>query len=166
MKSPLTQSTAGSGTSVRIGRVRDDASPNFPDAASLAALRAWHAGLGTRQAVAQYLGEQRAHGQSSRAILGRIQRQLAAMARLRGREDIATLFENSGIDARRAGQGGGSRGGSVAPAPCTAAGDHRRHRSVAAESRRRRRSQAAYSCRTVLIGKTSRMGSVVSGAKP
>ena len=67
--------------------------PDFPDAASVAALRAWHAGLGSRQAVAQYLGDDRAHGQSSRAILGRIRRQLAAFARQRGRDDLAALFE-------------------------------------------------------------------------
>ncbi|CAN7342865.1 site-specific integrase [Cupriavidus necator] len=75
----------------------------FPDAASLAALRAWHAGLTTREAVARYLGEERAQGQSSRGILGRIRRQLAAYARSRQREDLAALFEVSA--AERAGKG-------------------------------------------------------------
>lgn len=75
----------------------------FPDAASLAALRAWHAGLTTREAVARYLGEERAQGQSSRGILGRIRRQLAAYARTRQREDLAALFEFSA--AERAGKG-------------------------------------------------------------
>ncbi|MBY4897094.1 phage integrase family protein [Cupriavidus sp. AU9028] len=93
MKSRLSPSTPASGTSPRIALIPDAGSADFPDAASLAALRAWHAGLGTRRAVAQYLGEQRAHGQSSRAILGRVRRQLAAIARLRGREDLAALFE-------------------------------------------------------------------------
>lgn len=65
----------------------------FPDAASLAALRAWHAGLSSREAVGRYLGEARAQGQSSRGILGRIRRQLAAYARSRQREDLAQLFE-------------------------------------------------------------------------
>ncbi|MGO4308159.1 phage integrase family protein [Cupriavidus sp. RAF12] len=65
----------------------------FPDAASLAALRAWHAGLTSREAVARYLGEARSHGQSSRGILGRLRRQLAAYARYRLREDLAVLFE-------------------------------------------------------------------------
>ncbi|MGY8524394.1 phage integrase family protein [Paracidovorax citrulli] len=71
----------------------DDVADDFPDAASLAALRAWHAGLGSRQAVAQYLGEERAHGQSSRAMLGRVRRQLAALARQGGRDDLAAFFE-------------------------------------------------------------------------
>ncbi|HIC66205.1 MAG TPA: integrase, partial [Paracoccus sp.] len=70
-----------------------DASTAFPDAASLAALRAWHAGLSSRQAVAQYLGQERARGQSSRAVLGRIRRRLAALARERGRDDLTALFE-------------------------------------------------------------------------
>ncbi|MGX6566733.1 phage integrase family protein, partial [Cupriavidus necator] len=75
----------------------------FPEAASLAALRAWHAGLATREAVARYLGEARAQGQSSRGILGRIRRQLAAHARTRQREDLARLFEIAA--AERAEQG-------------------------------------------------------------
>lgn len=69
------------------------AQSGFPDAAALAALRAWHAGLSTRQAVVRYLGEARAEGQSSRSVLGRIRRQLAAYARSRQRDDLARLFE-------------------------------------------------------------------------
>lgn len=65
----------------------------FPDAASLAALRAWHAGLSTRDAVARYLGEARARGESSRSVLGRVRRQLARLARERQRPDLAALFE-------------------------------------------------------------------------
>ncbi|ARK56153.1 phage integrase family protein [Burkholderia pseudomallei] len=65
----------------------------FPDAAELTALRGWHAGLSTREAVERYLGERRARGQSSRSVLGRIRRQLAAFARRRQREDLAVLFE-------------------------------------------------------------------------
>lgn len=65
----------------------------FPSQDSLAALRAWHAGLSTRDAIAKYLGEDRFHGQSSRGILGRIRRELAAYARYRHREDLAALFE-------------------------------------------------------------------------
>ncbi|MDV6321581.1 integrase, partial [Chromohalobacter sp. HP20-39] len=60
----------------------------LPDAAELAVLRAWHAGLSARKAVERYLGERRALGQSSRGILGRIRRQLAAFARQRQREDL------------------------------------------------------------------------------
>ncbi|SPD46708.1 site-specific integrase [Cupriavidus neocaledonicus] len=75
----------------------------FPDAAALAALRAWHAGLSTRKAVARYLGEERARGQSSRSLLGRIRRQLVAYARGRQRDDLAWLFEIAA--AERAGKG-------------------------------------------------------------
>lgn len=75
----------------------------FPDADSLAALRAWHAGMSTRAAVMRYLDADRAHGQSSRGILGAIRRQLATYARYRLREDLAVLFEFGA--AERAGQG-------------------------------------------------------------
>ena len=64
----------------------------FPDAASLAALRAWYEGLPAREAVSHYLGHRKADGQSSRGILGRVQRQLAAFARRRHRQDLAELF--------------------------------------------------------------------------
>ncbi|SPC18367.1 phage integrase family protein [Cupriavidus taiwanensis] len=76
----------------------------FPDAASLAALRAWHAGLTTREAVARYLGDERAQGQSSRGILGRIRRQLAAYARYRQREDLAALYEISAAERAEKGR--------------------------------------------------------------
>lgn len=67
--------------------------PDFPHAAELAVLRAWHAGLSTREAVERYLGERRAPGRSSRGVFGRIRRQLATFARRRRREDLAALFE-------------------------------------------------------------------------
>lgn len=76
---------------------------DFPDASALATLRAWHAGMSTRAAVAQYLDDERAHGQSSRGILGGIRRRLAAYARYRLREDLAVLFEFA--PAERATQG-------------------------------------------------------------
>lgn len=66
---------------------------DFPDAAALAALRAWHAGLSTRDAVSRYLDDARATGQSSRGMVSKIRRQLAAYARYRLREDLAQLFE-------------------------------------------------------------------------
>jgi hypothetical protein len=67
---------------------------DFPGTAALAALRAWFAGLSAREAVAQYLGHDRAIGQSSRAMLGDIRRQLARFARERHREDLASLLEH------------------------------------------------------------------------
>lgn len=65
----------------------------LPDAASLAALRAWYEGLPAREAVAQYLGHAKADGQSSRGMLGAIRRRLVRVARQRHREDLAALFE-------------------------------------------------------------------------
>ena len=78
---------------------------DFPDAAELAALRAWHAGLSTREAVERYLGERLTPGQSSRGVLGSIRRRLAAFARRRQREDLAVLFE---IQATERGKRGGA----------------------------------------------------------
>ncbi|ENZ79063.1 MULTISPECIES: site-specific integrase [Ralstonia] len=76
----------------------------FPHPAELAALRAWHAGLSTREAIERYLGERQTPGQSSRGVLGRIRRQLAAFARRRQREDLAVQFEIAASE--RAKQGG------------------------------------------------------------
>ena len=42
--------------------------------------------------MSHYLGHRKADGQSSRGILGRVQRQLAAFARRRHRQDLAELF--------------------------------------------------------------------------
>ncbi len=72
--------------------------PDFPDAASLAALRAWYAGLPAREAVVRYLGERKASGQSARGILGHIRRQLAEFARRRQRQDLADLFEHGAAE--------------------------------------------------------------------
>ena len=64
----------------------------FPSADELAALRAWYAGLPAREAVVRYLGQKKATGQSSRAMLSAIRRQLARFARTRGREELESLF--------------------------------------------------------------------------
>lgn len=72
----------------------EDGGPDaLPDAASLAALRAWFEGLPAREAVARYLGHVKADGQSSRGILGAIRRRLSRFARQRHREDLAALFD-------------------------------------------------------------------------
>src|SRR5260370_23171266 len=68
--------------------------PEFPDAACLAALRAWYAGITTRAAVTRYLPDHKMSGQSARSIVGRIRRQLIAFARSRQRADLAALFEH------------------------------------------------------------------------
>ncbi|MES2249236.1 MAG: phage integrase family protein [Pseudomonadota bacterium] len=66
----------------------------FPGSAALAALRAWYAGMSARAAVAQYLGQDKASGQSSRAMLSGIRRQLADHARARHREDLAEMLQH------------------------------------------------------------------------
>ena len=70
----------------------------LPDAAALAALRAWYEGMDSRAAVERYLGERRVTGESSRGLLGRLRRQVADFARGRNRADLAALFERA--DAR------------------------------------------------------------------
>jgi hypothetical protein len=65
---------------------------SLPDADALAALRAWHEGLSSRDAVTRYLGEARSAGQSSRGVIGAIRHEIAAFARSRHRGDLAKLF--------------------------------------------------------------------------
>lgn len=71
----------------------DCQTPAWPGPASLAAVRAWHEGLSARAAVSRYIQHRKFDGQSSRGMLGRIRRQLAAFARARQRVDLAELFE-------------------------------------------------------------------------
>jgi len=71
-----------------------EAPEGLPDAAALAALRAWYAGKSSREAVARYLGDRKARGQSARGILGSIRRQLVEFARQCHREDLATLLDH------------------------------------------------------------------------
>lgn len=72
--------------------------PRFPSADSLAALRGWYAGLPSRAAVARYLPDHRASGESSRAMIGRIRQQLAAFAESRHRPDLAAVFRHAPED--------------------------------------------------------------------
>lgn len=65
---------------------------SLPDAAALAALRGWHEGLSSKDAVTRYLSEARPPGQSSRGLIGAIRRDIAAFARSRHRDDLAKLF--------------------------------------------------------------------------
>ncbi|MGV7243064.1 phage integrase family protein, partial [Caballeronia sp. M23-90] len=66
---------------------------DFPDAAALAALRAWYEGASSRDAARRYLPDQLSHGQSARSVIGQIRRQLALYARNRQRPDLAASFE-------------------------------------------------------------------------
>jgi site-specific recombinase XerD len=81
--------------SVTAGSSDSDA---LPDAAALAALRAWYEGMDSRAAVERYLGDRRVTGESSRGLLGRLRCQVADFARGRNRSDLAALFERA--DAR------------------------------------------------------------------
>ncbi len=71
---------------------------SFPDASSLAALRAWFEGLPARECVARYLGNTKLDGQSSRGMLGTVRRRLAALARQLQRPDLSELFEHAEAD--------------------------------------------------------------------
>lgn len=64
----------------------------FPTSDALAAYRAWLSGLGSRAAVEQFLADRRVAGESSRALIGRVRRQLITLARARHRDDLAALF--------------------------------------------------------------------------
>ena len=69
-----------------------DLPDGFPTQMELAALRAWYAGLSSRQAVDVYLSGRKATGQSSRGMLGEIRHRLIDIARQRHRADIAGLL--------------------------------------------------------------------------
>lgn len=64
----------------------------MPDAASLAALRAWYEGISASDAVSRYLGHTKVAGQSSRAMLSAIRKQLKYQARRLHRPDLANVF--------------------------------------------------------------------------
>lgn len=86
---PVPPSGPGNGPS---GGTPAALSAALPDLASLAALRAWHAGLTARAAVTRYLAHVRNDGQSSRSLIARIRRQLSACAAARQRDDLIPLF--------------------------------------------------------------------------
>jgi len=66
--------------------------PGRPSTAALTALRARYAGLNSRAAIAQYLQQSKAMGESSRTMLSDIRRQLASYARERHRSELAGLM--------------------------------------------------------------------------
>lgn len=78
----------------RLEKPNDPEIDGFPGTVELAALRAWYAGMSTRDAVDQYLADQRHGGQSSRSQISHIRKKLAELARLRRREDLAGAFEH------------------------------------------------------------------------
>jgi site-specific recombinase XerD len=68
----------------------------LPDAAAMSALRAWHEGVSSSDAVGRYLADRRAAGQSARGLIGSIRRQLGAFAKSRRRLDLVPLFTGPG----------------------------------------------------------------------
>jgi hypothetical protein len=72
--------------------------PSFPNLDALAAVRAWYEGLTARAAVHRYLDHVRADGQSSRALLSRIRRQLMAFALSRQQHQLAQVFDHPAAD--------------------------------------------------------------------
>jgi site-specific recombinase XerD len=78
---------------VKSRKVQSTSNDSFPDADELAALRGWHSGLPARQAVGHYLGNTRASGQSSRAMISDVRRRLSRIARSRHRPELVQLFE-------------------------------------------------------------------------
>jgi site-specific recombinase XerD len=82
----------------RLEKANDPQNDGFPGTAELSALRAWYAGLSSRDAVDQYLADQRQAHQSSRSLIGQIRKRLAAYARQRRREDLAATFEHPESD--------------------------------------------------------------------
>ena len=66
--------------------------PSFPEAASLSAVRAWYAGVGSREAIERYCPHALGGGQSARGVIGRMRRQIADFALSRHRADLARPF--------------------------------------------------------------------------
>jgi site-specific recombinase XerD len=82
-------------TRLTIAPIHDAAAPaGFPDADKIAVLRAWYAGMSTRDAVNRYLHGRLGQGRSARGVLGQIRRALVLVARRAKREDLATLMEH------------------------------------------------------------------------
>ncbi|ARK62127.1 site-specific integrase [Burkholderia pseudomallei] len=73
----------------------------MPDAASLAAVRAWYAGASSRDAVARYCPDALGAGRSARGVLGHIRRQLAEFAHQHHRGDLAALFSCEAAERTR-----------------------------------------------------------------
>ncbi|MFP3550493.1 site-specific integrase [Paraburkholderia sp. SIMBA_049] len=79
---------------------------DFPDADALAALRAWYAGLSSKQAVARYLvskggGVSAMQQRSARGVLGGIRRRLVAAARQAQRDDLVALLAHPATERTR-----------------------------------------------------------------
>lgn len=68
------------------------AAAQLPDMAALSALRAWHEGLSSREAIDRFIPTAREPGASARGVIGAVRRRIAAFALTRHREDLARHF--------------------------------------------------------------------------
>lgn len=76
--------------------------PPFPDVSSMAALRSWCEGMAAREAAKRYLNREPKDGQYSRAMLGRIRRQLVEFVRARQHNELARSLASLGPHAGNA----------------------------------------------------------------
>lgn len=74
-----------------------DVPPDFPKDHELAAFLAWHKGMPAREAVRPHLGQCLITEESAQAVLGRVRRQLSALARRLCRRDLVALFEHGTV---------------------------------------------------------------------
>jgi site-specific recombinase XerD len=82
-------------TSLTPSASRDAAIPaKFTNADEIAVLRAWYAGMSTRDAVNRYQPGRAGQGRSARGVLGEIRRSLIAVARRAKRSDLASLLSH------------------------------------------------------------------------
>lgn len=72
----------------------------WPSLPELSALRAFHQGLDSREAVEQYLPAALTHGSSARGVLGSIRRRLIHEATLRHRDDLYPTLAKAGRHPR------------------------------------------------------------------
>lgn len=72
----------------------------FPSLGELAALRAWYEGVGSREAVARYLGGNGPEGESARGVIRRIRQELIAFAKARQQVEVVDLLGHP--DSKRA----------------------------------------------------------------
>lgn len=74
--------------------------PGWPDADSIAALRAWYSGLSSRRAVERYLPGAVGEGRSARGVLGAVRRRVVAFARSRHRTEWVELLTHPDSERR------------------------------------------------------------------
>lgn len=79
----------------------DESLIDFPNEAQLAALRAWYAGMGSREAIERYLPGQKQAEQSARGMIGRIRAQLIAIATEKRQAALLQIFAHPEKDKRK-----------------------------------------------------------------